>query len=118
MICEECGNDEVCEGFTYCSECLEGVAVTGPITVFGHRGDWVVDCLIHDLRVTCTLWEDAYEIALGHAAFKHEVAEVCARKGHAWEHKYPSRRSDLWACRRCQEPGWQIWDATPIAINA
>jgi hypothetical protein len=25
-ICVECGNDLVCEGFDYCSECLEGGA--------------------------------------------------------------------------------------------
>ena len=24
-ICEECGNDLVCEGYRYCSECLETI---------------------------------------------------------------------------------------------
>jgi hypothetical protein len=23
LICEECGNDLVCEGYTMCSDCLE-----------------------------------------------------------------------------------------------
>ena len=34
MICPECGNDEVCEGQQYCSDCLEllGHAADEPIT--------------------------------------------------------------------------------------
>ena len=23
IICQECGNDEACEGYKYCSDCLE-----------------------------------------------------------------------------------------------
>ena len=25
-ICEECGNDHVCQGYRFCSECLERLA--------------------------------------------------------------------------------------------
>jgi hypothetical protein len=30
VICEECGNDLACEGYIYCSECLE---------LLGHEAD-------------------------------------------------------------------------------
>lgn len=117
MTCVECGNDDVCEGYTMCSDCLEYVT---PVTVDKGEHGWVVACETHGLHVTCFGgWDDAYEMALGHAAFKHKSAENCRRRGHDWERKYPGHRSDLYACRRCGEPGWQIWeDMAPVAIDA
>lgn len=32
-ICEECGNDLACEGYRFCSDCLEEL-VPGPPTTF------------------------------------------------------------------------------------
>lgn len=50
-ICEECGNDEVCEGFDECSECLEKCVECkgdGPTDVFGQCHDCADDLVPHD----------------------------------------------------------------------
>lgn len=117
MICVECGNDEVCDGYELCSDCLEFIS---GIRVWRdtHWGDWVMYCYTHEERGTYESWAMAYEAAVGHACMGHPVSSVCFRRGHNWERKYPGHRSDLYQCRRCEEPGWQIFeDLGPVAVD-
>lgn len=81
----------------------------------GTYRDWVMECDSHSLAVTCSHWEDAYEIALGHAYFKHVKAELCQTKGHSWTYNWDSIpvekwgvRSEPWKCRNCSELGWAL----------
>lgn len=121
MICEECGDEDTVEGAGFCSYCLE-VPLESAIVVrlrpMTAGGDWAMECWTHDERGTFSTWQDAYEAALGHACMSHHKVSVCRRKGHDWERKYPGRRSDLYSCRRCGEPGWQIFeDLGPVAVD-